>query len=964
MTGLDPARLGPLPLREIDEAILQLTVDVKLTIEEVVLLVLHADARPVEGIERLTGEILLALKGPLGGPDVEPAVFKKGPGGLRSADVEYAVDSLSFSKGVRVSDNSGSSSGGKPGALRFEIAPRGKARIKAKWDALPAGTRNTLAQKRAEWDAAAPAAMKDPVYIHNEALLQAVLPDARGVRRAAETAPAAGGAGPAALPPPPSGRQVHMDRGDRLYGAGRYDEAYAAYKTAAGLGAPDADLELKMTASLAALRLYRPALRHCRAAIKADPLRADGYTAMGHCLYNLGLHARALPYSRRAAQRGPSDARPHMLRGAILDSLGRHSEALPHHLKAIRLDPGSVEARRNASLSLLETGRYKRALRHAKRAAKMSPNDPASHRIASTCLSQMGRYEEAARPARRAIKAAPARVDSYLPLLTSLLGLGRHEEAVEWCARAAEADPRDPRPRFAMALSLRALGRLEEALPHCLRAVELDPGNADFHTAMSQMLRGLGRLPEALSHCKAAVSAGPGSLPALSNMGGILADMGRHKEALACLGRAIRIDPRHPAPRYNRALALQQSGRPRRALAEYKRVVNLDPRNAGARNNMGTVLAMLGRHGKALAQLDRALELDPGSADAHHNKALSLRHLGRRKEALAHFDRALELDPGSADAYVGRISCLADLGLPDRKIGRYAARALGPAAPASAPPPPPPAPTEKAAPAPLPPGKAAPADTAAVRPAAAAGAASGSAARRRAFAPWTAGEGGGRGRSGGKGRAGYVDALLSKAESLTLEFEPWADSDRKGSLGQGKMAKKTARALCGLANAEGGDLLIGVGDGGAVEGLAPGAGRLSHGQKDKRLAWLAGVIGDYLGAGCGARFDCDIVEAKGLDILHCAVDPSADGPVTLKRGLEGGRYGFFVRVGDTCRPYGPKEMLGYVSKRWPGWAPRLRLAGSAEAEQKSGMAGAAERQRTGFPAGGAARWMGDGGQLL
>ena len=124
-------------------------------------------------------------------------------------------------------------------------------------------------------------------------------------------------------------------------------------------------------------------------------------------------------------------------------------------------------------------------------------------------------------------------------------------------------------------------------------------------------------------------------------------------------------------------------------------------------------------------------------------------------------------------------------------------------------------------------------------------------------------------------------------ESKTLEFKSWPASEQKGPPGPKEMAKKIARVLCSLVNTEGGDLLIGVGDDGTVEGLAPGAGRLSHKQKDKKLAWMANVIEDYFGAECGVHFDYDIVEAKGIDILHCAVDPSADGPVTLTRGLEG-----------------------------------------------------------------------------
>ena len=61
------------------------------------------------------------------------------------------------------------------------------------------------------------------------------------------------------------------------------------------------------------------------------------------------------------------------------------------------------------------------------------------------------------------------------------------------------------------------------------------------------------------------------------------------------------------------------------------------------------------------------------------------------------------------------------------------------------------------------------------------------------------------------------------------------------------MEETIAKELCGLANTDGGDLLVGVGDGGKVEGLAPGGGRLPRKERDKMLAWLTNVIADYLG---------------------------------------------------------------------------------------------------------------------
>ena len=52
-------------------------------------------------------------------------------------------------------------------------------------------------------------------------------------------------------------------------------------------------------------------------------------------------------------------------------------------------------------------------------------------------------------------------------------------------------------------------------------------------------------------------------------------------------------------------------------------------------------------------------------------------------------------------------------------------------------------------------------------------------------------------------------------------------------------------------------------------------------------------------------------------MLCCAVDASEDGPVALKKRLDG-KHDFFVRAGSTCRSLNSKEVLGYVKTRWPG----------------------------------------------
>ncbi len=109
---------------------------------------------------------------------------------------------------------------------------------------------------------------------------------------------------------------------------------------------------------------------------------------------------------------------------------------------------------------------------------------------------------------------------------------------------------------------------------------------------------------------------------------------------------------------------------------------------------------------------------------------------------------------------------------------------------------------------------------------------------------------GGAGAPGGE--PGRLDgSLLSRDESDVPEFKSWPGSRPGVDLKAGKMEEKIARELCSFANSRGGDLLIGVGDDGGAEGLAPGGGRLPRKERDGMLAWMANVVAEYVGPSTG-----------------------------------------------------------------------------------------------------------------
>jgi hypothetical protein len=140
-----------------------------------------------------------------------------------------------------------------------------------------------------------------------------------------------------------------------------------------------------------------------------------------------------------------------------------------------------------------------------------------------------------------------------------------------------------------------------------------------------------------------------------------------------------------------------------------------------------------------------------------------------------------------------------------------------------------------------------------------------------------------------------AEELIRRGESKTLEFK----STLRWSLTEDKQDDKgvthaVLKTLAAFLNTEGGDLLIGVADDGAIVGIE--RDRLDS--DDKFMRHLAQVVRNGLGDRAGTCIDpkMQIVEGRTVCVVSCQRSPE---PVFLKwKGLEAGPDGdFFVRSG-------------------------------------------------------------------
>ncbi len=162
-----------------------------------------------------------------------------------------------------------------------------------------------------------------------------------------------------------------------------------------------------------------------------------------------------------------------------------------------------------------------------------------------------------------------------------------------------------------------------------------------------------------------------------------------------------------------------------------------------------------------------------------------------------------------------------------------------------------------------------------------------------------------------------AEELIKAGESKTLEFKSslrWnLKEDRQDDTGVTHAVLKTVAAFL---NTEGGDLLIGVADDGAIVGIE----RDQLESDDKFMRHLAQVVRNGLGDRAGTCIDpkTQIVQGKTVCVVSCQRSPE---PVFLKwKGVEAAPGGdFFVRSGPGTVKLTAESGREYIRTRFPGF---------------------------------------------
>jgi predicted O-linked N-acetylglucosamine transferase (SPINDLY family) len=237
-----------------------------------------------------------------------------------------------------------------------------------------------------------------------------------------------------------------------LHGAGRIDEAEAAYRQVLQMSPGHADAWQLLGVLLARSRRPREGAHAMRRSLELHSEQPVVHANLGNAVFELGEYGDALAHFARALESMPGLVPAWINHGGALLGLGRLEAAVQSCTHAASLAPGYVLPLLHRARALECLGRFDEALADYARALALRPELAETHMSRALLLARCGRYAEAALQLETL-----ARLD---PWYDGLQGLRLHLQmcVADWSRwdesaavlRAARALGHAPAPPFAL----------------------------------------------------------------------------------------------------------------------------------------------------------------------------------------------------------------------------------------------------------------------------------------------------------------------------------------------------------------------------------------------------------------------------------------------------------------------------------------------------------------------------------
>jgi hypothetical protein len=158
--------------------------------------------------------------------------------------------------------------------------------------------------------------------------------------------------------------------------------------------------------------------------------------------------------------------------------------------------------------------------------------------------------------------------------------------------------------------------------------------------------------------------------------------------------------------------------------------------------------------------------------------------------------------------------------------------------------------------------------------------------------------------------------LIAAGESVNVEFKSTTRWNVKANQVDKRMEHVIVKTIAGFMNAEGGTLLVGVGDDGTVLGLEPDYATLgSKGNRDGYELFVTQLLDTNLSGAVGRLVQVTFDAFDGKDVCRIAVAASAR--AVFARPIDGKEHSeFWARIGNSTRQIVGTDMVEYQQDHW------------------------------------------------
>ncbi len=390
-----------------------------------------------------------------------------------------------------------------------------------------------------------------------------------------------------------------------------------------------------------------------RKVVQLSPEIAEGHSALGSVLLQLGQVSEAVPELERALSIHPDDRSAQINLAIAYGQSGAYEKSvgLFKALDGDPADPLQANALISYARALGATGQGDLALGRMQKAVADNPGDATLRDALGSLEAQRQEWPAAQSQFEQAIALDANFADAHEHLGMTLLAEQRVPDALRELAVASQLSPQNPAAQFELGKALAANGEDEKAVPVLQKAAELAPGFLDARYQLALAMQRLGQNQQAVPLFQQVVDAEPHNAPALTNLALALVQTGKSKEAIPLYRRAILETPKDPLVHQDLGVAFLQESDLDDAIREFRAGLQLAPDAYELHYNLGFALKLKDDLPAATAELEQAEKLNPESPDPPYTLGILNMQAGRFDEAVRQLNLALKLRPDNGDGW-------------------------------------------------------------------------------------------------------------------------------------------------------------------------------------------------------------------------------------------------------------------------------------------------------------------------